>query len=105
MDWFQNALLNIPSRADFVDKTLRGTKPADIRVEQPTKFDLMVNLNRRQGARSHRAADATRCRRRGDRESDMSFVAVHELGFDAVDGSSIGHVSATDVGAVKAPTI
>jgi putative ABC transport system substrate-binding protein len=30
--------------AEFVDKILRGTKPADIPVEQPTKFDLLVNL-------------------------------------------------------------
>ena len=30
--------------ADIVDKILRGTKPADMPVEQPTKFDLAVNF-------------------------------------------------------------
>ena len=39
-----NAVANFRRAAFFVDRVLRGVKPADPPVEQPTKFELVVNL-------------------------------------------------------------
>ncbi|HKF10450.1 MAG TPA: ABC transporter substrate-binding protein, partial [Xanthobacteraceae bacterium] len=44
MSYGPNFLELFRRAAEYVDKILRGAKPADIPVEQPTKFDLVVNL-------------------------------------------------------------
>jgi putative tryptophan/tyrosine transport system substrate-binding protein len=44
MSYGPNLASQLRRAADFVDKILRGAKPADIPVEQPTNFQLIVNL-------------------------------------------------------------
>jgi len=62
--------------ANDIDAILRGANPGEIPYYQASKFERAINLKTRESPWAHRAGDAARRRRQGDRMKRREFMAM-----------------------------